>query len=182
MKEKELVKLDPSKQMEELYREVNEYSLEKNVKKRKRKKVINIILDCFLVFFLSIIISIGLMVSITKESNEVPIFFSYSIQYVQTESMDPTLPAGSIILSKAFNHKDPSKTPIKVGYKNSAQEGDILTFKDKDGLIITHRAVASFVDTRGKIYYETKGDNNKTIDPNPLPEENIITIFVKRIL
>ena len=36
MKEKELVKLDPSKQMEELYKEVNEYSLEKNVKKRKR--------------------------------------------------------------------------------------------------------------------------------------------------
>ena len=57
-----------------------------------------------------------------------------------------------------------------------------ITFKDKDGLIITHRAVASFVDTRGGIYYETKGDNNKTIDPNPLPEENIITIFVKRIL
>ena len=89
MKEKELVKLDPSKQMEELYREVNEYSLEKNVKKRKRKKVINIILDCFLVFFLSIIISIGLMVSITKESNEVPILFSYSIQYVQTEYSSP---------------------------------------------------------------------------------------------
>ena len=64
MKEKELVKLDPSKQMEELYKEVNEYSLEKNVKKRKHKKVINIILDCFLVFFFFFIISIGLLVSI----------------------------------------------------------------------------------------------------------------------
>ena len=57
--------------------------------------------------------------------------------------------------------KHKSKTNIKVN--------DIVTYRDNDGVIITHRIIKE--TTEG---YITKGDNNNVEDSDILTEDNII--------
>lgn len=73
---------------------------------------------------------------------------------VLTGSMQPTIPQGSIILTK-----------------NQARynKGDIISFRHGD-ITVTHR-IAQIKDTNS---FVTKGDANKAVDTNPLLHKNIL--------
>ena len=57
------------------------------------------------------------------------------------------------------------------------KEGDIIEFKSKKGIII-HRVVFIEKDVEGKFLYTTKGDNNLTIDPSKVSQEDVLGIVI----
>jgi signal peptidase len=82
---------------------------------------------------------------------------------VQTGSMEPTIPTGSVIF---VNEKKPE----------NIEERDVITFYSRtEGrtIRITHR-VTEISNFNGKYYYLTKGDANSEPDSAWIPEENLI--------
>ena len=163
--------------MDRLYDEVNYYISDQGRKKRKIKKGFLIGLDIFFASFVAVLSYFIVIVNLAKSNNSVPFFFGYSIEYVETGSMIPSLPVGSVILSRKVD----DSTKISVGYKDTSSEGSIITFYDTDRIIVTHRAVESYLSS-GQEYFITKGDNNALIDPYPIPRENVLSIFIRRII
>lgn len=151
--------------IENLKREMEEY--EKNKFKDVKKyigKTKNILFGLVVVGLVSIL----LMINAVKSEDKVVSFLGYSLYQVQTGSMEPTLPVGTIILTKEVNEKE------------NLQEGTIVTFRwDND--VVTHRIIER-VEENGQVKYKTKGDNkNNSIDPELLIPENIIAEFVFKI-
>ena len=97
-----------------------------------------------------ILIPIVLFLLITSRSSLVFGIRSYD---VLTGSMEPTIHVGSLIFSM------PAPT---------YQIGDIITFKRGD-ITVTHR-IYGIKDN----VFQTKGDANKAVDPEPLIRSNII--------
>jgi signal peptidase len=76
-------------------------------------------------------------------------------------SMEPTIPTGSIVVSK---HVEAGEVAF----------GDVVTYQLKSGepLTVTHRVVAVDV-VEGKTRYRTQGDANNAEDPLPVRPEQI---------
>lgn len=77
---------------------------------------------------------------------------------VQTGSMAPTYPIGTILIVE----------PVKFEDLNS---GDTITFNISGGSVVTHRIVS--VDSEKKTI-QTKGDNNNVTDSAPVSYDNVI--------
>ncbi len=85
---------------------------------------------------------------------------------ITSGSMAPLFPVGSTIAV----HDAPDPTAL--------EPGQIITFKALgNGTVITHRIVAR-IDrpTLSGIHYQTKGDANRTADPDLTPATNIIAV------
>lgn len=122
----------------------------KKVEKKKFgiEKILNVV-----VVTLFIILVLNLMTTKSDKLFEIIGFRSYT---VLSGSMEPEFYPGDMVITK---HK--SKTDIQVN--------DIVTFRDNDGVIITHRIIGETLDG-----YITKGDNNNVEDADILTPENII--------
>ena len=73
---------------------------------------------------------------------------------VQTASMEPTYPVGSIIY-------------VRNVAGSEVREGDAITYKvNSEGLLATHRVVE--IDTERELFY-TKGDAVEGVDVTPVP-------------
>lgn len=90
-----------------------------------------------------------------------PLEGNYKLMVVQSGSMEPTIPLGSLVL---------------VVPRSEYTVGDVVTFapseKETDKYV-THRLVGFADDTIG-LLYETKGDANDTADPGSLAKEKIV--------
>lgn len=82
----------------------------------------------------------------------------FALLSVQSGSMLPVLPVNSVIAVDRQN-----VLPVSVG--------DIITFYDPSGLLITHRVVEKGFD--GRVYYLTKGDANTRLDPYKVRPEQL---------
>lgn len=91
---------------------------------------------------------------------EAPGIFGYKPLTILSNSMQPTFNAGDIII---------------ISDKVQPKEGEVITFKHPDGVLVTHRIV-QVLEKDGKILYETKGDNNKQVDEVLTLNENIIGV------
>lgn len=164
--------------MESLYQEIELYNSPEETKKRQTKKVWAIVGDAVFGVLLIIFISLIALVNVTRAQGHVPFLFGYSLQYVQTGSMEPTIPQGSLIISKSI---DENTTIIAKPIT-----GDIITFYQDENktALITHRAVDSMV-VNGVTYYVTKGDANTDpdnfYDGNGVPRSSVISIYVARL-
>jgi signal peptidase len=78
---------------------------------------------------------------------------TYRAYIVQSGSMEPALPVGSVVFTKS---------------SPEYQKGDIITF-DVDGKLITHR-IADIEDDK----FQTKGDANEEADIGSITEEQIV--------
>lgn len=85
--------------------------------------------------------------------------FGYQIKTVLSGSMEPAFQTGSIIVIES--KEDPTQF----------QNGDIITFYNSNGVIISHR-VKKVINNGAQ--YLTKGDNNNGADLEPVLAENII--------
>jgi len=105
--------------------------------------------NVFSTIILVLLISVVVFVFITRLSGHVFSVFGYTLFHVQTDSMEPTLMVGDIILDK----KVPAEE-IKVG--------DIITYDclsgDLAGHTITHRVIREPENKNGVYYFQTKGD------------------------
>lgn len=134
------------------------------------KEIGKVISDIALAIFIFIIIPIILFILISSRSN---ILFGIRSYIVQTGSMKPVIPVGSIIFTKKAN---------------SYAVGQVITFT-RNKLEITHRIISV---VGGK--FQTKGDANNTPDPQfvnksdiqgevflMIPYLGLITMFIKTI-
>lgn len=117
-------------------------------KKINISKILNIVAP-----ILFVILALNIM---TAKSDKLFEIIGYRSYTVLSGSMEPRFYPGDIVITK---HKN--KTDIKVN--------DIVTYRDNDGVIITHRIIEETPEG-----YITKGDNNNVEDADVLTKENII--------
>ncbi|MRZ81797.1 signal peptidase I [Paeniclostridium sordellii] len=104
---------------------------------------------------IGVIILLGLNL-ITTKSDKLFKLIGFRTYTVLSGSMEPEFYPGDMVVTK---HKD--KANINVN--------DIVTYRDNEGVIITHRIIEETDEG-----YITKGDNNNVKDAGILKEENII--------
>lgn len=117
-------------------------------KKISISKILNIVVP---VLFIILVLNI-----MTTKSDKLFEIIGYRSYAVLSGSMEPEFYPGDMVITK---HKN--KTDIQVN--------DIVTYRDNDGIIITHRIMEKTPEG-----YITKGDNNNVEDANILTEDNII--------
>jgi signal peptidase I len=76
---------------------------------------------------------------------------------IQTGSMQPTMPPGTLVVDK----------PVSAG---DVEVGDVITYQLRPGKpeVVTHRVVSQGVDGRGRFVFWTKGDANSAVDAAPV--------------
>ena len=137
------------------------------------KKVLNIIIDIFIVLVV-IVSAVIAIISLTARDSGVANLFGYVPFSVQSNSMSPVFETGDLIVGK------------KVAPDQEYKVGDIVTFftsiKDDNGndvsVLNTHRIVK--ITNRfntGTIVYETKGDNNDIEDENFVIHDAIVSVW-----
>ena len=88
---------------------------------------------------------------------------------VETGSMEPSIPTGSVIFTTPANEYQKDDV---ITYRGRMEEGGPKNF------IVTHR-VSEVTRENGDSIYETKGDANEDVDPNKVNEIDVIgkTLF-----
>jgi signal peptidase I len=115
------------------------------------------------VLFLVLLFMIFVVIS-SKASGGEPQFLSYQLKTVLSGSMEPTFKTGSIIAVK------PVEEPA------SLKKGDVVTFLQQDNTIVTHRIV-EVIKSGDNTMFQTKGDNNKDMDTQPILAQNIVAKY-----
>ncbi len=157
-------KYTTAEQIKYLQEEIRAAKKKKSQRKRTIGKAVNYVGYFILLSFLAYLL---ITIQISRHAGNTPELFGYQLYYIKTGSMDPTLPAGAIILSK---------TPAD---STSLEVGDIITFK-KNNSIITHRIIEVI---KGKgISYRTKGDSPvNSPDPEPVYPEEIKAVLIIKL-
>jgi signal peptidase len=96
---------------------------------------------------LVIVLALGALVIV------VPAISGGAALTVLTQSMEPKLPPGTLIIIR----------PTPIG---DIKLGDVLTYQIKSGQpeVVSHRVISRSVDTEGRTTFITKGDNNDLPD------------------
>jgi signal peptidase I, archaeal type len=97
---------------------------------------------------------IAFFISITL----IPFVIGYKPVVVLSGSMEPTYPIGSMIYYKSLDFAD-------------IKEGDAITFRLGGGTLVTHRVIQKDDE---KQVFTTKGDNNETVDTEPVPYQTVV--------
>ncbi|MGE6754635.1 signal peptidase I SipW [Rossellomorea sp. NPDC071047] len=100
----------------------------------------------------------------SKAAGGEPQFMGYQIKTVLSGSMEPDIQTGSIIAVKPG------------GDMTRFKEGDVITFKEKENILITHR-VLEVMKSGEHVMYKTKGDNNDAPDLEPVLSENVVAEY-----
>ena len=109
-------------------------------------------------------------VNVAKSKGETPSVLGFYLYRVESGSMDPTLPVGTVILSR------------KPHDARALQVKDIVTFNTLSGSTVTHRIVEVLIDNESNVSYRTKGDNPiNSIDVELLAPERVIAVFLMKI-
>ena len=134
--------------------------ISKNIaRKQKIKKVCIVLL--YIILIPIILFSLFLIILELGNSGEIPSFLNMEMYTVISDSMEPRLGKNDIII-------------VKKGYPNDKfKVGNIITYKRKDGEIITHR-IKEIISSNLQNAYITQGDNNETPDEDVVTYEMII--------
>ncbi|MFC4800488.1 signal peptidase I SipW [Neobacillus sp. GCM10023253] len=117
--------------------------------------------------YVIVMISLAFMlvsVAASRISGSEPQLFGYQFKTVLSGSMEPTFNTGSIILVKKIKGSEIFKT------------GDVISFKQDRQHVITHR-ITNVVQQNGKVFYQTKGDNNSFKDRDLVPSNTTIAKY-----
>lgn len=131
------------------------YDIE-SIKKRKEnsrviRRVTNIIL--VIIVYNIVLLTISYINKITNVN-----IFGYKAYIITTNSMEPKIKVGDIVIAKTVKEKD-------------LKSGDVITFW-QDHEVITHRIVR-IEEGEDNNYYITKGDNNNIEDSKKVAYEQI---------
>lgn len=107
-------------------------------------------------FYLNFVCSLALLAV-------APFLFGWQSTVVMSESMEPGIRAGDVLAAQPLNAADIRSGLIRPGHVLLAES------PLKQGTLYTHRVVSIQPDGT----YITRGDNNDSADPAPLPEANI---------
>ncbi|WP_458413557.1 signal peptidase I SipW [Schinkia sp. CFF1] len=108
-----------------------------------------------------VLLLFAITVIISKANGQGDDIFGYELKTVLSGSMEPTFMTGSIIAIQPG------------GDLTRFQPGDVITFKIKEQMIVTHRVVEVIKDGEN-VLYRTKGDHNKTADLELVLSQHVI--------
>lgn len=134
-----------------------------------RRVVVNVIAIVVCVLLLPILlINCTLLLKSVFAPDKVPTIFGRAPLVVLTESMDPNIKSGDLIVCEVVDAED-------------IQVGDVISFFDPDSsgsAVVTHRVVGIEIDEKnGEISFRTKGDNNNLEDRTSVPAKNLVGIW-----
>ena len=139
--------------------------------KNTLKRIGSAVLDVLIVFIFIISILVVIAGMSARSADGQANVFGYVAFSVQSDSMEPTINTGDLIIGKIPN----SAHDLPVG--------TIVSFREKVNnqvIVNTHRIKE--VDTSGSITkYITKGDNEVAADQMPKTENEIISVYQLRI-
>lgn len=124
----------------------------------KVKTWISNIITCLL--FLTLISTAFVVIS-SKASGGEPTVMGYQLKTVLSGSMEPGIKTGSIIAIKPG------------GDVTRFKKGDVITFKESETKLITHR-IQEVKGSGENTQYITKGDNNDAPDMTPVLAANVV--------
>lgn len=129
-------------------------------------KLFNILLTSALV--LLIVASTMLAISARRSGDALPSVAGHKLLTILSGSMEPAIHTGDAIV-------------VRPG--QMAKQGDVITFRalEDPNMLITHRVVGMLKINDQLVAYTTKGDNNETMDPDPVKLERVIGIYQWRI-
>lgn len=112
------------------------------------------------------IISIFALLTFVAIAVNVKLPQGYKVLAVQSGSMEPTIPVGSVIITKPssdFTFPLPTHKFLK---------GDVIAFSTGK-IIVSHRVIET-VKQDGQFFYKTKGDANEEADQDLVAEKNVV--------
>ena len=146
------------------------------IKKLTKLDILGIILT--VVFLPIIIINMTLVIKGMLKPEEVPMIFNRAPLIVISDSMTIDKNAGT----GEFNKND--LIIIKKVDPTTLEKGDVITYKGKDGDIITHRItdlITDKVDGQEVPAFETKGDSSPGYDFYPVKYDQVIGEYQFRL-
>ena len=136
-------------------------------KKPTAQRIIGIVINVVLVLAI-ILAAMATYVSFATTSGNAPSVFGLRLHSVQTQSMEPTISKGDLIVSKAVkNPKD-------------LKRGDIITYWtviEGERVLNTHRIVSISEISPGVLAFTTQGDNNTTPDSQYVHQKDVIGTY-----
>lgn len=139
--------LFPALIMHKLYKEFKKKKTNESI--RNNNKIEKVLSIGFAIIIL-------LMISLTSG------MFKYYALAIGSESMEPKINKGDIVVVEKLNEKEIKKL----------KEGEVLVYKHND-MVIVHRIVR-VKEYNGAIYFNTKGDNNGEEDSWTIDEQLVI--------
>lgn len=138
----------------------------------KKNKGLRIAKICGLIFGFALlaVLTVHSMICVFKD-DYYPTFGKYRLFSVVTDSMEPVIPTGSMIVCAVPSSED----EIEVG--------DVITYQVKIGettTLYTHRVIEVRVSDAGAISYTTKGDNAPDVDAFRPRFQNIVGVYTGR--
>lgn len=124
------------------------------------------VLNCLSKLWIGILIALVLL-SMVYKLNRSEYILNFAPLKVLSGSMEPKIKVGDIVLVKKV---DPS----------NIKEGDVITYKIKNNIYVTHRVV-EVVKNHNSTYFITKGDANNIIDSEQVVAENLVGKVFLRI-
>ena len=135
-------------------------------KKEKRKKILEILVILITLVLLILLGYVGYL-KFVKKTNDISLF-GFRFYIVSSGSMEPNYNIGDIIIIK-----EKSEDEIKVG--------DVINFVlTNENNTVTHRVV-NIIKENDKILYQTKGDNNTSVDSDLISFDKVHGIIVYKI-
>ena len=119
--------------------------------------IISIVLLCLMTPIL--LANIVLIISAAVHPDKIPQIFGIKPVVVLSDSMSPMIHKDDLIFVKTTD-----ATKLNVG--------DVITFRDEDGTVITHKIKEVGTDTSGNVVYQTYGIFNYLKDENGNPDPN----------
>lgn len=140
------------------------------------KKIVNVIIDIIVVLILLISATILTVTLTTNQDTGAPNVFGYTLNTIQSQSMEPVMHKGDLIIGKIVDETTPE---FKVGdiviYTTTKQLDD----GTNQYVLVCHRIVKTKVEGE-TTYYLTKGDYNDVTDEDTvgwLTSDKIVGVY-----
>lgn len=136
------------------------------------KKVVDIVINVILWLFVVFAALTTVVVFTGTSNNGVGNLFGYMPFSIQTQSMEPTIKAGDVVIGKEVDF-------------NTLKEGDIITYwttVDEQKILNTHRITKVISNGKGSVpSFKTKGDNNQIEDEYTVAAADIVAKYNSKI-
>ena len=136
------------------------------------KKVVGIVINVILWLFVVFAALTTVVVFTGTSNNGVGNLFGYMPFSIQTQSMEPTIKAGDVVIGKEVDF-------------NPLKEGDIITYwttVDEQKILNTHRITKVISNGKGSVpSFKTKGDNNQIEDEYTVAAADIVAKYNSKI-
>ncbi|MBQ7579450.1 MAG: signal peptidase I [Clostridia bacterium] len=107
--------------------------------------IVSIVLCCLMAPIL--IMNVVLIIQSAIHPNELPSIFGVKPIVVISASMEPDIKVNDLIF-------------VKTGDYSNLKKGDVITFRDENGAVVTHEVYSVGTNSRGEVCYQTNGINN----------------------